>query len=504
MSRMNKNIVLWVIASLISAATPTFATESIKRAFGLNIAASDTEPLRIALDGGFRSQKGQGSVPGPIESSWAWGTMRIRNIDYNFSTTIPELRLRDDGIAVTAKLSRFVGRVGRVELNKTGTRYCENIPVTSGNADVNVKVLLNAHIDSHGNFKLHVKSSTVDLDDRNFLVGAPANCNVVFGLNWLVKKILPRVTQSYRADIATNIGNLIASGLEETGIEYSPYLAMNITLPVNREPVRPFYAQLSVLPQNITINNSHFSAWFGSDIELDPDVVSDLGFVEPADWPQSKTHLAVSWDFLTGVLKEANAKGLISGELKRIDGLEDFFSPKMWDQVWDSFSQIPGIDGDMSYELHGADKIIWSLGDNPHLARLSVSKFRVDVKCKGVLMTKLMLDFTINVAVRVDEKDRSQFSALTDSVEIEQLKLDGASGWMAGRPWNPVGLTQISKTVEQMINASPETARRFINFKAPELHIGTHMIRIANAEFHEQGLLFPVRLEATQNLSAQK
>lgn len=475
------------------------ASEHAQHAFGLTIAASDTEPLRLALDGGFSSQDGIGEVEGPIESPWSLGVVRFRNIGYKFETNISQLELTDGGIAVTAKLRHFSGTVKRVEFNQSGTSYCKDLPVSSDNNDVNIKVVLNPRINSNGDLHLQVKSSEISLNETNFNVGRPSSCNVLSGFNWLVRWLLPQISESYRDVIATKVGALVAKGLEETGLAYSPYFFFNVTLPVERDPFRPFFARIGVTPQDITIDRSHFSTWFSSDIEIDPDQQTDLLQLDSGkNWPESKSHLAFSWDFLNSVLKEANFKGVIAGELKKTRRTATLFDATTLEHIWPGFSKIPDLFQDIRYELGGAEALVWTMGDSARLASLNIKGLHLRLMNGTNLVAKLDMDFHISISVNVTPKVKSRFSAVTEKLRFDRVSIDPTEGLMGGKPFDEKGLTELAKLIERVIHSAPRSDRQFIDFSIPELHIGSHNIHISDAEFHGKGLLFPITLETLE------
>ena len=487
--------ILFIVCSCLS--TPLLATEHAKRAFGLNISAADAETLRIALDDVFKGKVNAGSIPGPFETKWTFGMFRIKDVSYSFESSIPQLTLTDSGIALTARLHNFHGQVGRIDLNKAGSRYCENIPASSTSKDIDVNITFNGDIDKDGNFHLHVTSSQVALDRKNFKIAKADKCNALWGFDWIIKRALPKVAQSFQRVISEKLSTAIAKKLEDTGVQYSPYLSMSITLPVNQAPIKPFYAQLSIMPQDIVINKSHFSAWFGSDIEFDPDLEADLLQLDGAqDWPQAKSHVAIAWEFLDAIFKEANTKGLIAGEVTKSTQLDGFFDTKLWDRVWPGVSGLESVGPEVIYELDGANTLKWSRADNTNLAQLAVQGLHVRIKSGDLLIATLAIDTRMNISVDVTSKDQSTFSAAVDSMIIDNVTVDTRDGLVAGRLWSTEGMKQIAILVQDKIRNSPLATRRFINFRAPTLHLGARNIRFAKTEIHPKGLLFPVSLEA--------
>lgn len=495
MSPMNKFFCA-LLCSLSALSGEVQATEHAKRAFGLNVAASDTETLRIALDEILKDRVQAGKVPGPFETKWTFGAFRIKDISYSFDTSIPQLSLTDSGIQVTARLHHFTGNVGRIDLNKAGTRYCENIPASSVAKDIDVKMTLDGEVDTDGNFRLHVVSSQVTLDKKNFKIAKAEKCSAMWGFNWIVRRALPKIAQHYQKLISEKLGAAIAKKLEDTGMQYSPYLFMSITLPVNKQPVKPFYARLSIMPQNIAIQKTNFSAWFGSDIEFDPDFEADLLQLDASqDWPQARSHIAISWEFLDAILKEANTKGLITGEITKSSVLDGFFATKFWDAVWPGVSGLDGVGSEVTYELDGANTVRWSRSDNLSFAQLAFQGMRISVKSNGLLIAKLFTDGRLNISLAVTSQDNSTFSANIDSLVIDDVNVDPQDGLVADRPWSREAMKQIAVFVQKQIKNTPVSSRRLMNFQTPDLHLGARNIRIATAELHAKGLVFPVTIE---------
>lgn len=477
------------------------ATEHAKHAFGLNVAAGDAETLRVALDEILKDRILAGSVPGPFETKWTFGMFRIRNISYSFDSSVPELALTDSGIKLTARLRHFTGSVGRIDLNAAGTRYCENIPASSLSKDIDVEITLNGDVDNDGNFRLRVVSSHVTLDKKNFKIAKAGKCSALWGFNWAIRRALPKIAQHYQNLISEKLGVAIAKRLEDTGIQYSPYLFMNITLPVNHQPIKPFYARLSLMPQDITIQKSHFSAWFGSDIEFDPDFDAGLLQIEPSpDWPLSRSHIAISWEFLDAMFKEANVKGLVAGELTKFTVLDGFFYTKIWDAVWPGLSQLEGVGQEVTYELDGATSLKWSRASNTGLAQLAMHGMRIKISSGNLLIATLLIDGRLNISLDVTSKDNSTFAATIDSLIIDSVTVNPDEGLVAGRPWSGDAMKQIADSVQKQFKNTPASSRRLIHFQTPQLHIGARDIRLARAELFTKGLAFPVTIEPARNV----
>ncbi len=473
-------------------ASHAFGKETAKHAFGLNIAEKDSEPLRLALDSVFKAQVSAGTMAGPIEAEWYLGNARMKAIQYSFGATIPALNFLDSGIDVTVQLHNFTGTLHRIEFNKTGTSFCEEIPVNTNGNPIDVQVRLNAEINDQGEVHLIVKSSQVMLNSDNFQVGSPAHCNVLLGFNWLVRWLVPTVAEGYRDVLAAKIASTMAKTLQDISLVYGPYLGMNITLPVRQDPIRPFYARLSIAPQDVRINRSNFSTWFASEIDFDPDM--RLSLDAPTPWPTQTSHLAISWDFLNGFLREANTKGLISGDIKPSTSTGALYDSKVWSQVWADIGAVLPDGSMMEFELDGAESLTWESGGAQKVAVLRAKDLRIIVKNRSLLLARLHINLRVNVDVNIVAKNSRKFLANIKSIAVDQINVDKDFGILASSSVNQESLRQLGIKLEQSIAVIPIEARKLIEFTAPSVNIGASVVQIMRAEFHDQGILLPIQL----------
>lgn len=485
-----------ILASWLFVSTTLVAHESAPQAFVLNVSANDATPLKNALDSIVRSLPRDGKIDGPIKSTtWFWGDIFMRSIRYSFGSSVSRMSFTDEGLSIGVKLDGFSGVIDRIDFNEAGTSYCLNIQVNSGNHDVDVHATIAAKLNDEGAVELSAKRASVALNSDNFQVQSVGTCNVLWGFNWLVQSILPSLLQSYRDAIAKQSGNALADGLKKIGFTYSPYLSMNITLPIGDQTSRPFYARLGIAPQGIVLDSERLTSWLAADVDFDPDFEQKNSFTDPAPWPFEESFAGISWSVMNGMLREANIKGLIAGELSVDQQRLQWNRPEFWNRVWPNFSDRPDMASKVRIVLDGCNSLSWiPLTGNRNRAEIRVQGLHFRIMTDDKLAAVVDTDVNITMLLSFNRDDANGFETGVESIAFVNPVINPSQGYMAGQPWQQLGLTQLFEQIGDETSGLPWTSRRLLALRIPHLSLGNHDLRLQTVSFHDQGIVFPVKI----------
>jgi hypothetical protein len=489
---MSKTILTIISMILMALCSQTlWATEASENLL-VQFTRGDLSTIERAVQDALDAEPLAGESPGPLSSPYAFGTITARGIRYAFKTRITESNLLQGGIRFKLLLGGFDGLIRRLEMNKSGTSLCTNIPVSSPSSDIPVTVIVHPTVTADGQLALSVSEATFDLNDNNFDVQYPETCNVLFGLNWLVRWTLPSLIEGYKETISSALSQALAKGLSERTAELSPMLSLNVTLPFEGQDVPSFNAQVSVHPSRLDINADRFVCSFATSLTIDPDQVSS--FSSNNEWPSHLSFFGVSWQTLDAMLAEAQSKGIIRARLRGNHGmLGRALSHDMWVPLFPNLHSVMSADDPLEVHILGAESYKWS-GDelSPELANLDVQNLTVTVNSPTAVIAKLRLN--AKVVFQLTSNSNRLLKGSLIAVEFTDGGVIANSGLLAD-DYAPSGLPHLAEQVSDLIQKSPASARSLFEIKLPSIKIGQHQVVVSQAQTYSAGLILPLHYE---------
>lgn len=437
-----------------------------------------------------------GSSSEPLTSPYAFGTITARGINYSFNPRIHQTELLDGAFKFNLSIHNFRGRIARLDLNQAGTRGCVNIDIHSPGNEIPVAVVVRPQIDEFGGLSVAVTHSDFDLNDRNFKVNYPENCHVLFGMNWLIKWTLPWLIESYKDTIADALSDALAKGLRERSAEVSPLLSLNVTLPFEGIPVPPFYATVGIRPYKIDVDPERIQSTFATSIQIDPDIVSP--FSEPSSWPSDLSFFGISWDFLNGIFREAQAKGIIHSKIMRGDPSRDqWLAYDRWSRVWPAFSaRIPRAE-ELSLTILGGSRYTWFKTDSKdYSASLVIDDLRIRLESSSGPIA----DFTFGLKsdFSLSSGADGKIKASLASIQATDMGVVPDSGSLSNDPVNEGVLPALAHELENEVGSASNERRELFNIEVPGLKIGNHQILIREIRTSAKGIILPLRYQHPQ------
>jgi hypothetical protein len=486
---MNNILKFLLIICLMLTYRSAAHAEEVAESLLLQFSKGDLSTIERAMQEAFDAQPVQGESSAPVSSPYAFGTITARGIEYSFLPRIHQTSLMPNGIQFKLSLRSFRGLIKRLEMNASGTQVCTNTAIVSPQGDIPVSVVVHPTVTPAGDVQLVVSESTIDLNEDNFEVRYPEECDVIFGLNWLVSWTLPSLIQSYKDTISSALGSALAKGLIARTAEISPFLSLNVTLPFEGHEIPSFNVAVAVRPYRIDISPERFQSSFATSITIDPDEV--VGFSNSSQWPEDVSFLGISWDFMTALLNEAQAKGVIRSTIR---GDHPAIGQALSHDLW--LKAFPGLHGVispsdlLSLEVLGGSRYEWKAEDNlGSLADLAVENLRFRLRSGSMVLCEIQVNAQAIFSLE-SAKDRLLTGRL-QTASLKEPRVVENSGPLS-RDFLQNGLAALASDIEEQIQKSPEHARDLIQLTLPSMKIGNHEILISNVRTVGAGLILPL------------
>lgn len=485
---------LWILVFGVSSA---HAEQVVPRAFGLNIGAIDASKLKLALNSVIGSSPYAGTAVGPMVAEWPFGQLVIENIHYSFSLSADRVAFQDRTLRLNARAMNLTSRIKQLTFSEDGSSVCTDIQIDSADQPIPIALGIAAEVDSEGLLKLDLYDARATLTEQNFRVLGVGECHGFWGFGWIVKRALPYMIAQYRDTIAEQAAASAAKILRDRGIEYSPYLALNLTMPVQNSATKPFYAKISINPSELTLNARQFAAWFSTVLSFDPDF--SLSSEEAHSWPQNETFIGVSWKFMNAALKEIEQKNILFGVIDEALYPNHWQSVSQWIRVWPELANT-GTSSKLTYRLKGVQRAAWT-PETIHKGhiQLFVEGLRLQILMEDQLVAAFNIDCSMQMRLETNQKSPRTIETGLTTVSFQAVSIDTSQGTMAQRPWNKEGLAHNLTQLISDIEALPWTQRRLLSFQLPDLRIGAYELSAKGAQLHSEGVLIPLDFSRTSN-----
>ena len=488
-----------IIAFTVMSPRPA-QCEEINESFTVQFSGSDLLTIEKGIQEALEKEPVTGESSEPLKSPSGFGTITARGIQYSFSPLLHNTQLLDSALKFDLSIRNFRGRIAKLELNESGSRSCTNLEIHSPSNEIPVTVIVHPKVNSAGLLELQVSQANFELNERNFKVNYPGRCDVMFGLNWLVKWTLPWLIESYKETIEEALSSALAKGLRERTAELSPLLSLNITLPFQEASIPAFYATVGVRPFNVDVNKQRIRSAFSTSIKIDPDIISPFG--ESGSWPNDFSFLGMSWEFLNGLFREAQTKGIIKVLITRQEqtqglGSDRWLEHSLWQAVWPDFINVVPTSKELQLLVLGGSRYNWmTRPDAESGALLVINDLRVRLQTQSEVLAEFVFNVQGNFIVSSDSMGR--INASIASVGIANLHIAQDSGLLSSHPIEDSALQNLSQQIELAVSSLPADKRELFNIKIPSLKIGNHQILIRDIMTHDAGLILPLRYVTPQ------
>ena len=496
MSKVKACLLMAVIYILPTGSRAEFETAGLTVQFSGN----DLATIRNGIEESLQSGPVSGISSEPMQSPYAFGTITARDISYEFQPSLGHLTLLHTAFGFDLTIHNFRGVVGRVDFNDSGSMYCKSIPVHSGSRGdqsiIPVHVIAVPQVQPDGTLSLALPVSDVGLTNDNFIVEEPAECNVVYGLNWLVKWVVPSLISNYKKEVAKGLSKALANALKDRSGEMTPLLGLNITLPFEPLDIPAFYATVAVRPQQFSITPDRFQSIFATSVTIDPDRIVPLS--SNADWPSDLSLLGFSWDLLGGILREAQSKNILKATItSQSHAGSSWTDHSRWRNIWPQFDEVVPAQAPLKLELLGGVNYQWSANpNNTSEALLHVTGFHAALSDQHRNLANFFAD--LDLSFLLSSTPTGAIKAELRQVIFLRERFDLKDSPLAQLETRISGIKQLKDQLIRDIETAPAAQRELFYVAIPSIKFGSHQVIIREIRSHEAGVILPLRYVAPQ------
>jgi hypothetical protein len=483
-----------ISVALVMVSSRAGLAETATKGLVVQFSRQDLTTVERAIQNSLGEAPVVGRSDTPMQTPYTFGTITVRGISYGFQPELDHISLLSDAFSFDLSIRQLQGQIDRVEFNDSGSMYCEKIPVRSGakggRGTIPVHVVAHPRTLPDGSVVLDIPVSEIGLDERNFIVGEPESCDVIFGFNWLLKWMLPNLIKSYKQDISHGLAKTLASTLKDGVLKFSPLLTLRVTLPFDPGDIPAFYATVGISPSGFSVTPDRLQSFFATDITIDPDPVTP--FSDDALWPDNLSLIGLNWSFLNAMFHAASEKNIIRATINqrhRAGGVWTTHEP--WRQVWPRFSEALGNLDPVTIRLDGGAGYGWRKGPD-NTASLDMNQFRVTLAQGSDVLAAITLSLTLDITLRAEAS--GEVGAIVTNLVIHprSVAIDAGAGKLAHTPFQDDGIARLSENLRQQIQAAPESSRSLFKVLIPALQVGDHKVLIRNIYSAEAGIILPL------------
>lgn len=308
------------LAALIMTGThaPQARAADVPDAVAVSLEAADLAGLAAGIKNEFFAHPIEGRTDERYEQSYWLSTFGIEGLSYRVAVDRITLAPRNGRLHAAVTLRDLEVNVDRIFFNTSGSLYCSDMPLSSAGGTIPVSAELVPHAEGRA---LDVQASAVHvgLTAGNYEPGEPAACQVVPGLNWLLRKTLPLVAELLRPALEQTIEHRIEAEARTLASSLTDVLTAEITLPFAVAPAPAFNATIGLWPSAVAVTAERFQLKFGATVAFDPDRKRPARDGTRADSSaflrlarRLPSYLGLSRRLIETTLNEANRQGLFA------------------------------------------------------------------------------------------------------------------------------------------------------------------------------------------------
>jgi hypothetical protein len=476
-------------------------TQSQSAGLTIQFSKNDLASVQQGIEESLQQTPVSGVSTTPMQSPYAFGTITASDVSYQFQPSLQRLELLDSAFDLNLQIKDFRGVVGRVALNESGTMYCEQIPVHTGTDSphntIAVNVTASPVVASDGSLSMVIPRSEIALNDHNFMIEEPARCDVIYGLNWLIKWVVPSLIQSYKTEVAAGLSRSLADAIKNQAGSLTPLLALNVTLPFDPVTTPAFYATVGVKPQAFSITADRLQSQFATSITIDPDRMR-RSWMERPDWPSNMSLVGLSWDLFDGLLREAQAKGVIKANITQKSPVgAAWIDHKRWRLIWPDLASVVPANQPLTLELLGGANYEWQAASTtPSAVTLRVRAFHGRLLENQRVLAEIFADLRLNFTLTHTES--GAIVAALQSMSFERERLDLSQSPLRHLVTKMDGFKSLLNGLAADIESAPAARRELLNVTLPSLSLGSHRVAMGHLQAHAAGISLPLQYSDPQ------
>ncbi len=432
----------WFLALLLGGGISTFSAYSQSRS---SLYKSEEVPQKPSVDEAFLIQAGKTDVakimslvkkelakkiihldiPGPVSKSGilpgGFGYIGLEGIHVEFVLSDVDLVLQQNKMALVSKVNRLNTRIERVYFNSAHTRYCSDLAVYSPENPIPFSADLVPVVENKKYVSFTTSNVRTSLNPSNFHVSKPKSCNVLLGMNWLMRRAIPVIANEFMLGfIQKSVESEMLKLSNQIGSAMKQDFELSLQMPLNLGFVKPFNLTLNAYPNSFLIDPEFMRFTLGMSTAVEGLRINALPPIKKLDDPIFRNHLktlykkdqsflGVSYDFVNLFLNEARKSDLFRMNISSEDPIYqnlDLTAEKLFSFIPDAKTRFKH---DEPVELEIRTMSSLSLEKNQDIndvdlpLLLKVKELRTVVKVSGLPYYEFLVDFDLPVYLNFEE-----------------------------------------------------------------------------------------------------
>ncbi len=480
----------------LNATEGTFTKDAIE----LLISGHDFTELSQGLSEDFRKNPITGNYKETISTNALGSEVKVNGLEYSLHINNIELKTERNKLVAAVDIDSYRFLLKKVAINHAWSSSCNNIEIRSDKGILTAKFLLDAEIIDR---KINIQSeqSSLPLNKNNFHISRPEKCRAIWGANWIIERIIPKLTYYFRSHISKIAREAMVGYLSAKASEASDdFLNMSVTLPLNRPPLPSIYYSVELIPQSLTISDDAISFRSSTIVDLITfDSIDDSPLLFPEDSlsvpKRLRSYIGIHKGLFGSVLTELEKDDIFHFPIKGnyIEEIKPYLNYKFVSELLNLSDGTLGASDKIEFKMSGllshttdTIKTIESAGVKSTLQGL---KSIIEVNGTPKYLLEVDIDLTLSATTSVDsrklklnlEKPDAHLVAVTDMVKNSPVEVE-------------------EELAEEMFATifSSLSRNEAISFTLPRFEIGTKSLHLFNTDIDEDYIKVKVYVGKTK------